>query len=194
MKSIVEIREVLNSKHVIFPLVVKDIVEYISTSPNKEIIVNNIINKAKSHKGFTTTDLFKYFCDETLYIVEDTKMCETLRAQQVMLKVIWTHSNFLSVIIKQARNNFALFPVPKGATKEDASKPIVLTEEEQKKQRQKEQAQLMREAKAKKARERKLKAEAEKRTQFLAEQAKVQEAAKQKALQEQLELLRNLKI
>lgn len=185
-----QIRELLNKPRANFYVVTNELKNYVLESPRKESIVNNIVKQVKGKGKITTTDLFKLFYNETKYIVENTKYCQTTYATQMLLKTVWEQSLLRDLVVKNIRNNYFMYDVE---SLEEERKELSRAE------RLKRQAALMREAKARKAKERKLKEQKlknEKVEEQNLENKKVEEHVKEenkKFTDEQLEQINLLK-
>ena len=180
----VEVRDILNKPQLHFNVAVRTLTDYILQPVKKVIVVNYIVSRAKQTKNFTTIDLLKFFIEKTEYLTENTRLCKTKYASQMLLKSTWETSRLQQVVIQQIRNNYAML---------EAEPEKELT----KKEKQILQAKLMREAKAKKAEERRKLEQAKKQAklkQEVEDKVKVKET-KSKYSEEQLnqiELLKNL--
>lgn len=174
--------KILNVRNNNFYNVINDFVKYVNVYENKVALVNAIVLKAKANKNLTSLDMFKYFYEELESLVIGTVYCPSKYNAQMLLKSVWEKSLMQLQVVHQIRQGYKIIELPKNE---------IPANETSKEERLRLQAERMRAAKAKKAAEKKAIEDANK-------QKKQETAAKQQKLlkdhEEQIKLLRGLKV
>jgi hypothetical protein len=177
------IQQILNIRNNNFYNVINDFVKYVNVYENKVALINAIVLKSKANKNLTSLDMFKYFYEELESLVIGTVYCPSKYNAQMFLKTVWEKSSLQSYVVQQIRQGYKIIELPK--------KQEIPDNETTKQERLRLQAEKMRAAKAKKAAEKKAIEDATK-------QKKQETVVKQQKLlkehEEQIKLLRNLKL
>lgn len=180
-----ELREFLDRPNVPFNTALHKVNEFIMEPNNKAIIANYIVAELKNKKNIKSKDIFSLFFLATKSLVTKTRLCNTLFAEQSLLRSAFINSQFQNIVISLVKQGYRLLPV------ESNTKDSEPEDELTRKQRLKRQAALMREAKARKRAEQLAK---EKRVEVAQKpEEKRVEVVKKKFTKEELEQIELLK-
>lgn len=177
-----KVKEVLNIRNNNFYRVIDTLVSYVNVYENKVVLLNAIVLKAKENKSLTSLDMFKYFYEELESLVINTVYCPSKYNAQMLLKSVWEKSLMQSYVVQQIRQGYKIIELQKNDIPEN---------ETDKQQRLRLQAERMRVAKAKKAAEKKAIEDANKQKK---QEQQIKSQKINKEYEEQIRLLRNLKI
>jgi len=148
--NVEDIRKLLNSDGKQFKIIVNTFVQFILEKNRKAIIANYIVGRARETNKMHPANLFKFFFERTRYIVKGTKLCNSLYAEQMMLKSIWEQSRLQLLVVRMLKNNLLLRIDNPEEIKSKVKHRKGPETPEERKQRLKRQAALMRQAKARK--------------------------------------------
>lgn len=106
-----QLRETLDKK-LPFNMILNETQKFLLQPPIKNPLLNTLKEKAEMYRNFNNTTLLKWFIEETIGLVEGTKLCYNTYTAQSFLKTIWETSKLGIELIHNIRNNIVL-DVPK---------------------------------------------------------------------------------